>query len=130
MGGRIAWLPRASFKLPNYGVLDLRLAKQITIRERFNVELRAEMFNALNSTLILDVDKNAYTYASLAASTSATPTPACWNGLTTSGTGPAAGTMAHANTCMVPVTTFQQPITTTGNLLGSRQVQFGARFNF
>ena len=115
MGGRIAWLPRASFKLPSYTDVDLRVAKQFSIHERFNIELRGEMFNLFNSTLVLEVDKNAYNYATPSGSTGACP---------------ATGANAHANYCMVPVPTFQQPMTTTGNLIGARQVQFGFRFAF
>ena len=109
-GGRIAWLPRASLNLPSYTNLDIRVAKEFTIRERFNIELRGEMFNALNSTLKLDVNKTASTFTQ------------------PGGTGcPLA---SHTNTCMTPISSFQQVTTTTANLLGARQVQFGFRFAF
>jgi len=109
-GGRVAFLPRASFKLPNYANVDLRLAKAFSLRERFNFEFRAEVFNLFNSTLQLDVNKSAYTFAQ------------------PGGTGcPSA---QHTNTCVVRQSTFQQVTTTTANLLGARQMQLGFRFAF
>jgi len=114
-GGRIAWMPRDSYSLPSYSDVDVRLEKDFTVRERYNFELRAEAFNLLNSTIVQAVNTSAYTYANASGST---------------GTCPATGANAHANTCMVPVSTFQTPTTTTGILLGSRQMQFGFRFEF
>ena len=107
-GGRLAWLARDSFTLPNYYNVDLRLMRQFTIRERYAFQFRAEAFNLFNSTIIQSVNQTAYNYAA-------------------PGT---AGCVGHTNTCMVPLSTFQTPTTTSGNLLGSRQFQFGAKFNF
>jgi len=129
-GGRVAWLPRNSFVLPSYSNVDLRVEKQFTFHERYNFAFRAEAFNLFNSTIVQAVNLPAYDFAQLASSTLATPTPSCWNGATTSGPGPTAGTPIHTNTCMVPVSTFQSPTTTTGVLLGARQLQFGLRFEF
>jgi hypothetical protein len=118
IGGRVAWLPRSSFVLPSLYNVDLRLAKQFSIKERYNIEVRLEAFNLLNSTLVQGVSTNAYTYtqpsasaASLCSSAASVATP-------------------HSNTCMAPVSTFQTPTTTTGNLLGPRQMQAGVRFSF
>jgi hypothetical protein len=127
---RISWLPNNSFELPNLYNVDLRLTKSIAIKERYHIEIRGEAFNLFNGTLVQAVSKNAYNYGAPTASTAAAPTPSCWNGTITSGPGPAAGTQAHTNTCMVPVSTFQQLATTTGNLLGARQLQAGVRFEF
>jgi len=108
------WLPRNSFLLPGYHNVDLRLAKEFTVHERFGFEIRAEAFNLLNSTIVLAVNQNAYNYV-------------------TANTGVCAG---HANTCMAPVVnaagmpTLGQATTTSSNLLGARQLQFGARFTF
>jgi hypothetical protein len=112
IGGRITWMPRNSFVLPNLFNVDVRLAKQFRITERYNVELRGEAFNILNRTQVLAVSTNAFNYAA-----PATTSPTC----------PSA---THANTCMVPVATFQQPSTTSANLMGARQLQAGVRFNF
>jgi hypothetical protein len=114
-GGRIAWMPRDSYTLPSYSDVDVRLEKQFTVRERYNFDFRAEAFNLLNSTIVQAVNTSAYTYANPSGSTGACP---------------ATGPNAHTNTCMVPVSSFQTPTTTTGILLGSRQMQFGFRFEF
>ena len=125
-GGRVAWLSRDSFVLPSYSNVDLRFEKQFTVRERFNFAFRAEAFNLFNKTIVQAVDTNAYNFAAPAAPSGSILNPSCWNG---SGVMPA-GTAVHTNTCMVPVSTFQNPTTTTGILLGARQLQFGLRFEF
>ena len=136
IGGRLAWLPRNSFSLPGYSNVDLRLAKQFSVHERFNIEVRGEAFNLLNRTIVQAVNTTAYSIAAPAASTLATPTPSCWNGSTsTTGVnvgnpGPTAGTPVHTNTCVVPQPGFGTATTTSGNLLGARQLQAGIRFTF
>jgi len=112
-GGRIAWMPRNSFSLPNLYNVDLRLTKETTIKERYAIELRFEAFNLFNSTLVLAESTNAYNYSAPSSAAGAT----CPASL-------------HVNTCMVPVSTFLQPSTTTGLLLGPRQLQAGVRFSF
>jgi len=107
-GGRIGWQPRDSFTLPNYSDVDVRLARQFTLHERYNFEIRAETFNLFNSTIVQAINTNASNYVG-------------------AGTGVCAG---HTNTCMVPVSAFQSPTTTTNVLLGARQMQFGFRFGF
>jgi len=87
----------------------MRLSKSVTVHERFNFEIRAELFNALNSTLIQAVNTNAVNYAAPGA----TGCP-----------------VSHTNECMIPVSSFQQVTVTSGNLLGARQAQFGFRFAF
>jgi hypothetical protein len=114
-GGRVTWLPRNSFSLPSYTSLDMRLTKEIHIHERYNIELRAEAFNLFNNQIVLAVNTTGYTYAQPSA---------------TSTTCPSTGANAHTNTCMIPVSGFQTPTTTSSNSLGARQLQFGARFNF
>ena len=122
MGGRIAWLPRDSFRLPSYSNLDMRLSKQFAIHERYRFEFRAETFNLLNTTIIQAVNQNAYTSAAAGSSASC---PALSGGAKF--INPVTG---HTNTCMVPVTAFQSPTTTSAFLLGARQMQFGFRFEF
>ena len=85
-GGRAAFFPRNSEVLPNYSNVDFRLAKQFSVRERFNFEFRAEAFNFFNNTIITAVNQTGYTFSSLTASTSAAPNPTCWNGIISSGT--------------------------------------------
>src|SRR5207253_2015717 len=86
-GGRIMWLPRNSFLLPGYHNIDLRLAKNFSIHERFGFEIRAEAFNLLNSTIVLAVNQNAYTYVKPASS--GANALICPSGV-------------HTNTCMIP----------------------------
>jgi len=114
LGGRIAWMPRDSYELPNYSDVDLRLARQFTIHERYAFEFRAETFNTFNSTIVQAVNQNAYNYAAPSATSATCPSS------------------THTNTCLVPnpPTTFQVPSTTLGTLLGPRQLQFGLRFDF
>jgi hypothetical protein len=107
-GGRIGWQPRDSFTLPNYSDVDVRLARQFTLKERYNFEFRAEAFNLFNSTIVQAVNTNAYNYVG-------------------AGTGICA---SHTNTCMSPVSAFLSPTTTSNVLLGARQMQFGFRFEF
>jgi hypothetical protein len=109
-GGPVPYIKRGAFSLPNYLNVDTRLSKSITVHERFNFEIRAELFNTFNSTIIQAVDANAVTYAAPGAA-------GC----------PAA---SHTNECMTPVSSFQQVKTTSGSLLGARQAQFGFRFAF
>jgi hypothetical protein len=108
-GGRIGWQPRDSYTLPNYSDVDVRLARQFTLRERYNFEFRAEAFNLFNSTIVQAVNTNAYNYL---------------------GAGSAGICATHTNTCMSPVSAFLSPTTTTNVLLGARQMQFGFRFEF
>ena len=112
IGGRIAWLPNNSFELPNFSDVDLRLVREFSLRERYHFEFRAEAFNAFNSTIVQAINANAYSYASPGPTTATCPSS------------------LHANTCMVPVSTFQTPTTTSGVLLGARQLQFALRFEF
>jgi hypothetical protein len=106
--GPVYFLPRAGFTLPNYTNVDLRLGKLFVFHERYNLELRGEAFNLFNSTIVQAVDTNAYSFAA-------------------PGSGLCAG---HTNQCMVPLSTFQKPTTTSSNLLGARQLQAGVRFSF
>jgi hypothetical protein len=108
-GGRIAWMPRNSFRLPGYSNVDLRLAKQFTLRDRYNFEFRAEAFNLFNSTILQAVNTGAYAFVA---------------------PGAAGCPATHTNTCVVPQSTFQQSATTSSFLLGARQMQFGFRFGF
>jgi len=125
----VAEPPCALITLVIFGLSRFHLGAP-RLLERYHIEIRGEAFNLFNNTLVQAVQKNAYNYGTPTASTAAAPNPSCWNGVTSSGPGPAAGTMAHVNTCMVPVSNFRQPTTTTGNLLGARQLQAGIRFEF
>jgi len=121
--GRIGWVVPGYFVLPNLYNIDLRLEKVFTISERYHIAIRGEAFNLFNTTLVQGVSQTASDYASPAAATAS-----CWNG--TPNAAVPAGTPIHTNTCMVPLSTFQQASTTSGNNLGARQLQAGFRFEF
>ena len=112
MGGRVAFLPRDSFNLPSYADVDLRITRRFIVHEYYDFEFRAEAFNLFNNTFVQAVNTSAYSPVQPG---------------TTSATCPSA---THTNTCMVPVSSFQTPTTTSNYLLGSRQLQFGFRFEF
>jgi hypothetical protein len=109
LAGRIGWLPPGSFRLPSLTNVDVRLTKTFQWKERYHLELRFEAFNIFNSTLVQAVSSSAYDYAR---------------------PGGAGCPASHINTCMVPISTFGVATTTTGNLLGARQMQAGVRFEF
>ncbi len=113
LGGRATWLGRNSFTLPNLYNVDLRVTKVWSIHERYSIEFRAEAFNLFNSTLVLAVNANAFTYT---AAGKAVGTGVCG--------APSGGT------CMTPVANFGNESTTSGLLMGPRQLQGGLRFNF
>jgi len=105
--GRIFWVPRDAYELPNLYNVDMRLEKNVVIKEHYNIAIRGEAFNLLNTTLVQAVSAKAYKYTSSNC-----------NGL--------------ASACLVPFTgpVFGTPTTTTGNLLGPRQMQASIRFAF
>ncbi len=60
IGGRVSFLPRNSFNLPGFTNLDFRISRGFTFRERYSFEIRGEAFNLFNSTIISQVNTNAY----------------------------------------------------------------------
>jgi hypothetical protein len=106
--GRALWLPRNSFVRPGYATVDMRVAKVFSLPNQMDLDFRVEAFNLLNNTLILEVQQEGFTYAQ--PGTGLCPT-------------------TNANTCMVPVTGFQQTTSTSG-IVGARQLQFGVRLTF
>jgi hypothetical protein len=118
---RVGWLAPGSFILPNLYNVDVRLTKEFAIKERFRIQIRGEAFNLFNTTLIQAVSNSAYSYATPAANSTTCP-----NTSTVGAASPHAATVQ----CMVPVTSFKQASTTSGNNLGARQMQAGIRFEF
>jgi len=125
--GRAAWIAPGSFVLPNLYNVDMRLEKVFNLTERFHLSLRGEAFNVFNSTLTQQVNQVAYDYATPASTAS---TPASQNFCPTGTVGTIGALTPHTNTCMSPVSTFGSASTTSGNLLGARQLQAGIRFEF
>jgi len=110
-GGRVSWLARNSFNLPNLTNVDFRLGRGITFHEKYRLNFVVDAFNLFNHTIVSAVNTTAYTYS----------------GPTITGTGPCLG---HTNGCLVPSPSFGSRSTTSSLLYGARQLQFGARFNF
>jgi hypothetical protein len=110
-GGRVSWLARNSFNLPNLTNVDFRLGRGITFHEKYRLNFVVDAFNLFNHTIVSAVNTTAYTYS----------------GPSTTGTGPCLG---HTNGCLVPSPSFGSRSTTSSLLYGARQMQFGARFNF
>ncbi len=110
-GGRVSWLARNAYNLPNFTDMDFRLGRGFSFREKYRLNFVVDAFNLFNSTIVSSVNTTAYTYAPSAIS----------------GTGACVG---HANGCLVPSSSFQSRSTTSSALAGPRQLQFGARFSF
>jgi hypothetical protein len=107
-GGRISWLSRNPYNLPNFTSIDFRMGRAISFREKYRLNFTVDAFNLFNSTIVSAVNTTAYTYSG-------------------AGTGNCAG---HTNGCLIPSSTFGSVTTTSGSLYGARQLQFGARFEF
>jgi hypothetical protein len=107
-GGRVSWLPRNSYNLPNFTNIDFRMGRGITFKEKYRFDFSVDAFNLFNSTIVSAVNTTAYTYS-----------------------GPGVGACAgHTNGCLVPSSPFGSRTTTSSVLYGARQLQFGARFSF
>jgi hypothetical protein len=107
-GGRVSWLGRNSYSLPNYTTVDFRLGRGFTFVEKYRLNFMVDAFNLFNSTIVGGVNTTAYTYSK-------------------PGSGVCAG---HLNGCLAPSATFATRTSTSGALYGARQLQFGARFDF
>jgi hypothetical protein len=107
-GGRVSWLARNSYNLPNYSNVDFRIGRGFSFREKYRLNFVADAFNLFNNTIVGSVNTTAYTY-------SATTTSVC---------------AGHTNGCLVPSSSFRSRSTTSGTLYGARQMQFGVRFSF
>ena len=108
-GGRAPWLGRNSFTGPGFFDLDARIGRNVSIRERAQLQLRVDAFNLLNHQNVLAVNTSAFNF--LSAGSGACPA-------------------ASGGGCFVPNSSFLAPTSTSGLLLGARQMQFSARVNF
>jgi hypothetical protein len=107
-GGRVSWLARNPFNLPNFTNVDFRLGRAISFHEKYRLSLVVDAFNLFNQTIVSAVNTTAYTFS-----------------------GPGKGAcVGHTNGCLLPSTSFGSRTTTSGVLYGARQMQFGARFSF
>jgi len=108
VGGRVSWLPRNPYNLPDLTDIDFRLGRGITFKEKYKFDFSIDAFNLFNSTLVTAVNTSAYSYSK-------------------PGSGACAG---HTNGCLVPISSFGTDSTTSSLLLGPRQLQINARFEF
>jgi hypothetical protein len=108
VGGRVSWLPRNPYNLPNLTDIDFRLGRGVTFKEKYKLDFSVDAFNLFNSTLVTSVNTSAYSYSK-------------------PGSGACAG---HTNGCLVPISSFGTDATTSSLLLGPRQLQINARFEF
>jgi hypothetical protein len=108
-GGRAGWLERNPSTLPSITTVDFRVGRSITFREKYSLSFTADAFNLFNSTLVTSVSQNAFSFSK------AGTTGAC---------------ATHTNGCFLPIASYGGSPTTSGTLYGSRQLQFGARFEF
>ncbi len=107
-GGRVSWLGRNSFNLPNYTTIDFRLGRGFTFAEKYRLNFMVDAFNLFNSTIVGGVNTTAYNYS-----------------------GPGVGACTgHTNGCLAPSPTFGTRTSTSGSLYGARQLQMGLRFDF
>jgi len=107
-GGRVSWLARNAFNLPNIRNVDFRLGRGFSFHEKYRLNFVVDAFNLFNHTIVSSINTTAYSYS-----------------------GPGVGACAgHTNGCLLPSASFGSRSTTSGALYGARQLQFGARFNF
>jgi len=111
-GGRVSWLSRNPFNLPNYTSVDFRLGRGFTFHEKFRLNFVVDAFNLFNSTIVSQANMTAYTYLSPG---NLTKPNVC---------------TSHTNGCLLPSSSYGSATTTSGSLYGARQMQFGARFEF
>jgi hypothetical protein len=111
-GGRVPFLPRNSFILPNIYNTDFRISREFRIRERFKLALVGEAFNLFNHPLITN------------AGPGSPPTAFSYSA---PGSGVCAG---HTNGCIVPNPSFPTPTQTTSAIYAPRQLQVSARLWF
>ncbi|MHB8500783.1 MAG: TonB-dependent receptor [Candidatus Acidiferrales bacterium] len=107
-GGRVSWLARNSYNLPNFTNVDFRMTRSFSFREKYRLDFMVDAFNLFNSTIVSGVNTTAYGYS-----------------------GPGVGACAgHTNACLLPFPSFGSRSTTSSAISGPRQLQVGARFTF
>ena len=107
-GGRVSWLARNPFNLPNLTNVDFRLGRRFSSTKCTGSTLSLMHLTCSTTPWSAAVNTTAYTYC-----------------------GPGIGACAgHTNGCLLPAPSFGSRSTTSGTLYGARQLQFGARFSF
>jgi outer membrane receptor protein involved in Fe transport len=115
--GRAPQIGRNVFIGPGLHNVDLRVMRELPIRERMRLQFLAEAFNLFNETN-LNLSGNTATTA--------------YNYVAVGGKGCPASTYAATNGCLAPSPTFLAPSsgTSTNTLYGPRQLQFSAKLVF
>ena len=111
-GGRVPFLPRNNYYLPNIYNTDFRIARDLKFGERVKLSLVGEAFNIFNHTNITGVGPGS--------------PPNSFN-FTNAGTGLCAG---HTNACVVPNPAFPSVTQTSTTIYGARQLQISGRISF
>ena len=111
---RAPFLGRNSFEGFGFANMDFRIARSISIGERYRVELIAESFNIFNRTNFITVDDTAFTLLS-----SAMNVPTCGS-----------ATITLGNRCLTvdPADGFLDPRTASSTLNSPREWQFALKF--
>jgi hypothetical protein len=105
---RIDAIGRNTFRFPSTYVQDLRLSKTVKVRERYSVEMLADVFNLANHTNVTGVSTSGYSVAT--TGTGCTTTAPCLNFVGA---------------------TFGTPNSANSNFIYSpRQLQLGVRVKF
>jgi hypothetical protein len=114
-GGRVPFLPRNNYYLPNIYNTDFRIARDFTFHERFKLSLVGEAFNIFNHTIITGVGPGS--------------PPNSFN-FTAAGSGVCSAANGHTNSCIVPNATFPTVTQTSTSIYGARQLQISGRITF
>ncbi len=106
---------RNFWRYPNFRNIDMRLSREIKVKERHSVEFIAEAFNLFNSQIITGVNNTLYKT----------------NPGTTAGAGttPGTATLTYAND-VAGYSPFGSASQAGTNMYRERQVQFAVKYNF
>jgi len=112
--GRAPQLGRNTFTSPGLTVFDMRIARDIKLRERYTFRVIVEAFNLTNTTNVAGVTGTAFSFSSR------------------SGSSTTCNSATHSNNCIAPYTgtPFLSTSSTSNNLVGPRQMQLSLQFNF
>jgi len=55
-GGRVSWLARNSFNLPNFTNVDFRMGRSLSFREKYRLNFVVDAFNLFNGTIVSAVN--------------------------------------------------------------------------
>src|SRR5262245_4735502 len=114
---RVPFESRNAFQLPALENIDLRLAKQFRLKERYKVDFIAEAFNLFNHTLVFGASSNQFNLVRTAATAAQ-----CNAGVS--------GTCSQLQFTPVTAGSFLNPNAAQSTLYRERQRQLAVRFSF